>query len=96
MRMLRRSTLVQVQRGEVICPLKSNPFPAVISVTNCKAMHDQRPEACARNRCDKYVQANAEVADLLTRAPDIGGILSGVPIPGEELEHDEDQPAGAP
>jgi len=64
MTFLRRPRPPKLSYGEVACPRKGNPFPAVISVTSCVQYHRQAHHLCEEHSCRHYLAAEREVAAL--------------------------------
>lgn len=52
--------------GEVVCPRKSGPFPAVIGAMACLSMHGQNPARCGEAGCNEHIHT-AEYGEHLRK-----------------------------
>jgi hypothetical protein len=68
--------LITPAQGELYCPRKGHPFPAVISVTVCDQLYESRPEACNGLRCNNHVEAKKEIELIKKKAA-----IEDVPMP---------------
>lgn len=50
--------------GEIGCPRKGSPFPAVISVMSCHMLHEQAPLLCGEHKCTNHKKASIELEEI--------------------------------
>jgi hypothetical protein len=56
------------QQGEVYCPRKGKPFPAVISVSQCEHLYAMSQSLCDSHNCKNNAVAKQELALIKKRS----------------------------
>lgn len=49
---------LKLSDGEIVCPRKSGPFPAVVGAMTCLSLYRQSPEECEKVRCSKHIECS--------------------------------------
>lgn len=79
---------LKVSEGEIVCPRKSGPFPAVIGAMACVSLHRQSPARCDHYDCNEHIGAVEHAEHLRKHAEEAVNRLLPV-VQGSESDAED-------